>query len=142
MLSINLLKIAAQAEFLRQQAMLGRQLRRAAFGFLALIFALGVLITAEFIAWQALRLYVPAWAATLLLLGVNLIAAAGFCFPVLRSQPLPEEQEALRVRQQALEGARTALSFTALLPIVPRLRSRSRNQSGEGRGRMFGRLRQ
>jgi hypothetical protein len=41
---------AARAEILRQQGMLARQLRRAAFSFLALIFALGMLITAEIAA--------------------------------------------------------------------------------------------
>ena len=52
MRSVNLLKIAAEAEILRQKTKLARQLRRAAFGLLALVFALGVLITAEIAAWQ------------------------------------------------------------------------------------------
>ena len=142
MRSVNLLKIAAEAEFLRQRAMLARQLRRAAFGFLALIFALGVLITGEIAAWQGLRLYIPPLAATLLLLGVNLVIAAGLSFPALRSNPTAEEQEALRVRQQALDGARAALTLTALLPVVPRLLSRSRNQTGGRSEGPLGRIRQ
>ena len=119
MRSVNLLKIAAEAEFLRQRAMLARQLRRAAFGFLALIFALGVLITAEIAAWQGLHFYVAALTATLLLLGLNLVIAAGLSVPAVRSHPTPQEQEALRVRQQALEGARAALTLTALLRLCP-----------------------
>ena len=136
MRSVNLLKIAAEAEFLRQRAMLARQLRRAAFGFLALIFALGVLITAEIAAWQGLRFYVAALTATLLLLGLNLVIAAGLSVPAVRSHPT-----ALRVRQQALERARAALTLTALLPAVPRLLRLGRNQAGRSRG-LFDRLRQ
>jgi len=141
MRSVNLLKIAAEAEFLRQRAMLARQLRRAAFGLLALIFALGVLITAEIAAWQGLRFYVAALTATLLLLGLNLVIAAGLSVPAVRSHPTPQEQEALRVRQQALERARAALTLTALLPAVPRLLRLGRNQAGRSRG-LFDRLRQ
>ena len=140
MRSVNLLRIAAEAEFLRQRAMLARQLRRAAFGFLALIFALGVLITAEIAAWQGLRFYVAALTATLLLLGLNLVIAAGLSVPAVRSHPTPQEQEALRVRQQALERARAALmTLTALLPAVPRLLRLGRNQPGRSRG-LFARL--
>jgi hypothetical protein len=61
-----------------RQNFCGSQLRRAAFGFLALIFALGVLITAEIAAWQGLRFYVAALTATLLLLGLKLVIAAGW----------------------------------------------------------------
>ena len=78
MRSVNLLKVAAEAEFLRQRAMLARQLRRAAFGFLALIFALGVLITAEIAAWQGLALLCSRPDGHLLLLGLKLVIAAGW----------------------------------------------------------------
>ena len=140
--SVNLLKIAAEAEILRQKAKLGRQLRRAAFGLLALVFALGVLIAAEIAAWQGLSLYVTDLTATLILLGVNLVIAAGLSFPAVRSQPTQQEEEALRVRQQALDGARAALTLTALIPVVPRLLRLGRSHPG-GRSRgLFGRLRQ
>ena len=73
MRSINLLRIAAEAELLRLRAMVARQGRRAAFGMAAFIFVIGVLILAEVTGWQALRLYVALApiAATLILLGVN-----------------------------------------------------------------------
>ena len=45
MRSINLLKVAAEAELLRLRTLLARQGRRAAFGVVAIIFMLGVLVS-------------------------------------------------------------------------------------------------
>ena len=69
MRSINLLKVAAEAEILRLRILLARQGRRAAFGVVAVIFVLGVLVLAEVAGWQVLRFYVPPIPATLILLG-------------------------------------------------------------------------
>jgi hypothetical protein len=52
--SVNLLKIAAEAEALRYRCMLARQGRRAAFGAVALVFVLAVLGLGEVAAWLAL----------------------------------------------------------------------------------------
>jgi hypothetical protein len=134
MRSVNLLRIAAEAELLRQQAMLARYLRRAAFGLAALVFAVGVLVTVEVAGWQALRLYLSAMAATLVLLGVNLVFAVVLSVPALRSQPTAQEKEALRIRRQALDGARAALTLTAVLPAVPRLLRLGRSQSQRDSG--------
>ena len=71
MRSINLLKVAAEAELLRLRALLARQGRRAAFGAVAVIFMLGVLVLGEVAGWQVLRLYVASISATLILLGIN-----------------------------------------------------------------------
>ena len=51
--------------------MLARQGRRAAFGAVAAIFVLGVLVLGEVAGWQVLRLYVMPISATLILLGIN-----------------------------------------------------------------------
>ena len=87
MRSINLLKLALDAEILRLRAMAERQARRAAFGSIALVFALAVLALAEVAGWQVLRLYFEAIATTVILLGINLIMAAGFGFLAARSSP-------------------------------------------------------
>jgi hypothetical protein len=63
--SINLLKVAAEAELLRLRTLLARQGRRAAFGVVAVIFMLGVLVLAEMAGWQVLRLYVAPIPTTL-----------------------------------------------------------------------------
>jgi hypothetical protein len=115
--SVSLLKVAAEAEILRLRAMLARQGRRAAFGAVALIFMLGVLVLSEVTGWQVLRLYVTAISATLILLGVNFVIAAVFGTLTTWSSPGHAEREALRVRREALDAARGALSITAAIPI-------------------------
>jgi hypothetical protein len=131
--SINLLKLAFDAEVLRLRAMAARQGCRAAFGAVALVLALAVLALAEVAGWQGLRLCVEAIAATLILLGINLAVAAVFGLLAARSSPGHAEQEALRVRQQALEAARGSLFFTAAAPAATALlgfdRRRGRRQS-------------
>jgi hypothetical protein len=106
MRSVDLLKIALEAELLRLRAMLARQGRRAAFAFAGLVFALAVLACAELAGWQGLRLRVEAIPATLILLGINLVIAAVFGLLAARSSPGHAEREALRVRQQALNEDR------------------------------------
>jgi len=114
--SVNLLKVAFDAELLRLRAMMARQGRRAAFAVIALIFALIVLALAEATGWLALQYRFESIPATLILLGVNLVIAAIFGVLAARSSPGHTEQEALRVRRQALDAARGALAFTAAVP--------------------------
>jgi uncharacterized membrane protein len=128
--SINLLKLAADAELLRLRAMMARQGRRAAFGVVALIFTIAVLILAEATGWLALRQRFESIPATLILLGVNLVIAAIFALLAARSSPGHTEQEALRVRRQALEAARGSLAFAAAVPAVTHLLT---NRKGPGR---------
>ena len=122
MRSINLLKIAAEAELLRLRAMMARQVRRGIFGAVAAVFGLAVLALAEVAGWLALLLKFQPIVSTLILLGANLAIAAVFGVLAARSSPGHTEQEALQVRQQALEAARGSLVFTAALPTVRLLR--------------------
>jgi hypothetical protein len=119
--SINLLKLALDAEILRLRAMATRQARRAAFGSIALIFALAVLALVEIAGWQGLRLRVEAIPTTLILLGINLLIAAVFGLLAVRSSPGHAEQEALQVRRQALDAARGSLLLTAAVPAATTL---------------------
>jgi hypothetical protein len=139
MRSFDLLRVAAEAELLRLRAMLARQGRRAAFGAVAAVFLLGVLILGEIAGWQVLRLYVAPISATLILLGINLVFAAVFAGLAARSKPGHVEREALAVRRQAVDAARRASSLTAALPVATTLLG-LRRQRGE-RGRSFLRLR-
>ena len=115
--SVSLLKIAAEAELLRYRCMAARQGRRAAFGAVALVFVLAVLVLGEVAAWFALYLRFAAIPTTLILLGINLIVAVTFGLLAARSSPSRAEREALQVRQQSLDAARGALSLAALLPV-------------------------
>lgn len=115
--SVNLLKIAAEAEVLRYRCMAARQGRRAAFGAIALLFVLAVLVLGEVAAWLALCLHFEAIETTLILLGINLVIAIVFGLIAARSSPGRAEREALQVRQQSLDAARGALSLAALVPV-------------------------
>jgi len=121
--------VAFDAELLRLRAMMARQGRRAAFAFIALIFALVVLALAEATGWLALRHCVESIPATLFLLGVNLVIAAIFGVLAARSSPGRMEQEALRVRRQALDAARGALAFTVAVPAVTHMLGRGRDRT-------------
>jgi uncharacterized membrane protein HdeD (DUF308 family) len=102
---------------------------------IALIFVLVVLALAEVTGWLALLHRFESIPATLVLLGVSLIIAAIFGVLAARSSPGHTEQEALRVRRQALDAARGALAFTAAVPAVTRLLS-NRQERGAGRWRI------
>jgi hypothetical protein len=128
--SVNLLKVAFDAEILRMREMAARQGRRAAFAFVALIFALAVLALAEVTGWLALRLHFQPIPVTLILLGANFVITAIFGMLAARSSPGHTEQEALRVRRQALEVARGSLALAAAVPVVTRLLGNGRNQQG------------
>ena len=141
MRSINLLKVAAEAEFLRLRALLARQGRRAAFGASAVIFMLGVLVLVEVAGWQVLRLYVASISATLILLGINFVICALFGALAARSSPSHAEREALRVRRQALDAARGALSFTAAVPLISALLGLGRHRRSGRRRSVFRLLR-
>src|ERR1700712_5266150 len=118
MRATNLAKVAAQAEILRLQYFLKRQGIRAAFGVVALIFLVAVLVFANVLGWQVAHLYVSAIYASLIMLGVNLVIAAVFGALASRSTPSREEQEALDLRRQALHEARNSLALGALVPVA------------------------
>jgi hypothetical protein len=114
----NLAKIAAEAETLRIKHMLKRQGLRVAFGLVALVFLVAVLVFANIAAWQVLRMYLSPIYATLVLLGINLLLAIIFGVLAARSAPSRTEREALAIRQRALGEARNSLALTALVPVV------------------------
>jgi hypothetical protein len=134
--SINLLRVAAEAELLRLRALIARQARRAVSGAIAAVFGLAVLALAEVVGWQSLRLKAEPIPASLILLGINLVIAAVFGVLAARSVPSHAEQEAMRVRQQALQAARGALAFTAAIPAASRLLRLRRLRNGSRRSRL------
>jgi hypothetical protein len=141
MRAAKLVRIAAEAEILRIQHMLKRQGMRVAFGLMAAVFAVSVLVLVNIAGWQVLRLYVQPIYATLILLGVNLVMAAIFAVLAARSSPSYAEREALKVRQQALQEARGSLALTALVPLAGTLLQASRGRQPRNRKWPFGRAR-
>ena len=136
MRSADLLKVAFDAEILRLRAMMARQGRRGAFALVALVFALAVLALAEVTGWLALRLRFEAIPSTLILLGANLIIAAIFGWMAARSSPGQTEQEALRVRRQALDAARGTLAVAVAVPAIMHLLHGRKERPARKRGRL------
>ena len=134
----NLARIAAEAEILRIKHMLRRQGLRAAFGLIALVFLLAVLVLANIAAWQGLRTVFSPVSATWVLLGINLLFAVIFGLLATRSSPGRVEREALAIRQRAVVGARSSLALNTLVPAVGtfvrwRRRARDGHMSGQRR---------
>jgi hypothetical protein len=127
----NLVKVAAQAEILRLQHMLKRQGMRAAFGLVAVIFFIGVLVIANIAAWQSVRLYLAPIYASLVMLGVNLLIAAVFGILAARSSPSRHEREALGVRREAIREARSSLALGAIIPVAGALLNSRRSNVGK-----------
>ena len=118
MRAVSLARVAAEAELLRIQHMLKRQGIRAAFGMIAAVFAVGVLVLCNVVGWQVLRWYVQPIYATLVLLGINTVVMAVFAALAARFSPGYAEREALRIREQAIREARGSFALTALVPLA------------------------
>jgi hypothetical protein len=118
--------IAAEVELLRLRALPARQGKRAAFGVVRHIFVLGVLVLAEVVGWQVLRLYVGPISATLILSGINLVIAA--LFGVLSSVVI--------ARPPRRRGPGSAL-LTAAIPVATTLLRLRRRRNGR-RPSLFG----
>jgi hypothetical protein len=116
--SLNLLKIAAEAELVRWQAIGKRQGWRVAFALLAVVFLLGLLAMGEVACWQALGWWFTPLSASLMMAGANLVVALGFAVLALRSSPGRDELEALRLRQRALLETRSSLMIASLIPAA------------------------
>jgi hypothetical protein len=85
--AVSLARVAAEAELLRIQHMLKRQGLRAAFGVIAAVFAVDVLVLCNVAGWQVLRWYVQPIYATLVLLGINTVVMAVVAALAARSSP-------------------------------------------------------
>jgi hypothetical protein len=130
MRSTNLAKVAIQAEILRYKSMAARQASRAAFGVVALIFALGFLASLEIAGWQVIRMYLEPIYATLCVMGFNLLIAAGFVVIAMRSSPSRAEIDALEVRKRAVQALQTSMTISTLVPAAGYLwRQRGNNRT-------------
>jgi hypothetical protein len=117
----RLARVAAEAESLRLQSMVARQVRRVVYAVVALVFLAGLLACLHVMAWYALRVsaMLNFYAATGIVAGVDLIVAAVFLVLAGMSKTSAAERDALEVRQRAVEGMRSVMSITQLaLPAV------------------------
>lgn len=98
---VQLGKVAAQAEKLRLQSLVSRQVKRAVYAAVAAVFAVGLLVALHVAGALALTPSVGALWATLIVAGVDLVLAAALGSVALFSKPSRIEREALMVREEA-----------------------------------------
>ena len=127
MRTVDLGRTAAQAEVVRLKRLIHRQIMRAVWGAVAVVFVIAVLVMIHVVAYFAL---VPALLSPLLgavaLLVFDIVVAAIFGLLAKSGAPDAVEAEAKLVRDEALIGMRQSLAVSALLSPVTRLILRTR----------------
>ncbi len=117
---VQLGKVAAQAEKLRLQTLLSRQIHRAIYAVVAAIFALALFAAVHVAVALALTPAVGALFATLIVAAFDLIVALALGAVALFSKPGRVEREALLVREEARSQLAEATVMSVLLGPVMR----------------------
>ena len=125
MRTTDLARVAASAEVLRIKRLVRRQVFRAVFGAVALVFALGVLVLLHVVGYNAMVPSLTPLEASLVLLALDLAIAAGFGVLAARGGPDAVEQEAKLVRDQAIVEMRESMAVATLVGPVGRLAGRA-----------------
>jgi hypothetical protein len=115
MRSLELAKIAWEAETLRLRRMARRTTSRLVMTVVALPFLLGTLAFLELALWSYVASQFIAPFAALILAGVNIIFAGIFLLVAVVSSDSRVEVEALKVRQRALEDVGRQLTIAAMV---------------------------
>lgn len=111
---VQLGKVAAQAEKLRLQSLVSRQIHRAIYAAIAAVFLLALLVVIHVAVGLALTPAVGALYATLIVGAFDLVVALVLGGIALFSKPGRIEREALLVREEA----RSQLSEAAVMSVV------------------------
>jgi uncharacterized membrane protein len=120
MRTLELARVAAEAEALRLRLTARRTAIRTALGLVALGFLLGAIIFFHVAAWSWLSTSLNEAAAALIIAGADLVVAAVLALLATRSSAGPVEAEALALRRRALDHVGTSLTLPALVtPLLP-----------------------
>ena len=120
MRTLQLARIAAEAEGLRLRHTARRHTVRAVLGVGALSFALGAIVFCHIAAWFWLSMSWDEPVAALTIAGADLVVAAVLALVAIRSSPRRVEAEALALRTRALDHVATSLTIPALVtPLLP-----------------------
>jgi len=120
MRTLELARVAAEAEALRLRLTARRTAVRTALGLVALGFLLGAIIFFHVAAWSWLSTSLNEPAAALIIAGADLVVAVVLALLATRSSAGPLEAEALALRRRALDHVGTSLTLPALVtPLLP-----------------------
>ena len=122
MRAYRLAHVAVEAETIRWKSIAIRLATRVAYGLIAALFLLGVLVFIHIAAWSWLRgsFAFSELATAGILGGVDLVIGVILGVLATRSTPSRAEQEALEVRRRAVQNIGTALSISQM--AIPALR--------------------
>ena len=115
MRSIELAKVAGAAEALRLRRVARRQALRAAYGAVAAIFAVAILVGLHVVLWNLLVGWVTPVQASLIVVAVDVVIAAVFGVLASRDTPDTVELEAKAIRHQALVEMRRSLTVMSMV---------------------------
>ncbi len=132
MKTVRLARIAAEAETLRLRRIARRIAIRAAFAVVCAVFALAVLAMLHATGWLWAATHFGSVVAALIVLGVDVVLCIIFGVLAARSGTDRIEQEALHVRQTAVQQIGQSLALIAMLRPVTR-----RARTGGLLGRLF-----
>ena len=119
--TLELARAALSAEILYIRRIISRQINRAIYGAVALVFAIGVLVLLHCVAYVALLNGVSPLVATLILLAFDLVVAAVFGVLALRGAPDRLELEARDLRDRSITGVKQSLALETLMGPVGRI---------------------
>lgn len=139
MRSVELARAAAQAEALRVRLFATRQAMRGAFGAVAAVFGLAILVMLHVILYLLLVPHMHPVIAALIVLVVDLVVAIVFAMLAKRNQPSQIEREARLLRDQSLAELRASLTVMSLAGSATGLILRRRAATSR-RGRVLGAL--
>jgi fatty acid desaturase len=119
MRTLNLTRVAFQAELLRLKLMLRRQARRGVMGAIAAAFAFFLLAMLHLAGFEFLTAQMQAGYAALIVAGTDVVLALIFGLAAMRGRPSTSEHEASRISREARTELAASLSTFALVtPIV------------------------
>jgi hypothetical protein len=122
----RLARLAAEAEILLIRREIKTAIRRAIYGVVAAIFALGALALLHLVGYEALRQYahLPQVAAAGIVLAVDIVIAVVFLLLANGAMADPVAAEARLIRDQSLAQIKETLTMAALLKPAGRLLGR------------------
>lgn len=117
MRTVRLARLAAEAEILLIRREIRAYTRRAAFGAVAAVFGLGVLVLLHVLGYLALRQYaqLSPFISVLIVFGVDVVIAAIFAMLASGVVKDPVAEEARHVRDQSLAQVKDTLTAAAIL---------------------------
>lgn len=118
---LRLVRIAAEAEKLHVQALLGRVTRQGAMGVVAAVFGLFALGFLHGIGYLALRFALSPIASASVMFGIDVLLAAILGVVAVRGGESAAEREAREVRQQALVQLRNATAMYSVMAPLGRI---------------------